>query len=274
MKKLLAFTMTIVLMFSLTITAIAAGPFQDNNIDDIPTGFELADYEDGLMTTASDGSGLAAAVAHTGQALAPNRIFVESNESGWSEEKEGGHMLFDGFLETKYGSHINDHPYRAVWRYADAFIAGNIILATANDSEGYPRRMDDGWTLEGSNDGSSWTVIYTGKGEDVEPYNYAWFVIPISGNTTAYTHYKLESEFGYDSDGIQFSEIELTMVPAPEPPPAVEEPAAPAPVVEAAPAPAPVAAPRPVAPQTGVTSLAILGVLGAAVTFGVVRRKK
>ena len=99
---------------------------------------------------------------------------------------------------------------------------------------------------------------------------------------------KLEYSSGCDVSGKNadlFAQVTLTdnelkaaPPPAPEPEPVVEAPAPvegvggsaenvhPAPVV---------AAPAPVAvPQTGVTSLSILGVIGAAVTFGAIRRRK
>jgi hypothetical protein len=68
--------------------------------------------------------------------------------------------------------------------------------------------MGDGWTLSGSNDGSSWAVIYTGKGDDYGTTNREYYFIDISTDK-AYSHYKLYAGSGMDEDNIQLSEIVL-----------------------------------------------------------------
>ena len=246
MKKFLALTMILALMLSLTLiaSAAAAGPFDT----------------------------LEAALG--GKTWIANPEFVDGAETAWGDgESESAPKLFDGDVETKFGQGDDYWPYWATWKYEQAYVADSFILATANDNEGSPRRMDDGWTLSGSDDGSNWNVLYTGKMDDYENLNFTYFRIDLPDNTTAYQYYKLNSDFGGDSTGIQLSEVGITgFVPAPVVEEVAEVVVVEAPVVEVAPV---EAAPAPVAvPQTGFVSFAIVGILGAAVTFGKVSSRK
>ena len=105
-------------------------------------------------------------------------------------EREGSESLFhydeaedDGDF-PKYCT--NQFPYWVEWKYDKEYVVQSIILRTANDNEQYPRRMGDGWTLSGSNDGKSWTVIYTGMADDVIDLNFTYFTVDLSGNSTPY----------------------------------------------------------------------------------------
>lgn len=133
---------------------------------------------------------------------------------------EGPEKLFDyittggtGYAAgtgTKYGGGV---PYWAEWRYEEAFVASRLIFATANDNMSWPRRMGDGWTLSGSNDGENWEILYTGKADDYSNFNRMFYAIDLPGNTTAYSHYKLNSPTGGDGGSVQLSVVALASDP-------------------------------------------------------------
>ena len=107
-------------------------------------------------------------------------------------DKEGSASLFDGKTSTKYCT--DQLPYYAEWKYEKAYTAERIILRTANDNKSYPRRMGDGWTLSGSNDGENWTVIYTGSEDDVVNENNMCYYVDLPDNKDAYEFYRLNAE--------------------------------------------------------------------------------
>ena len=112
----------------------------------------------------------------------------------------------------------------AIWRYAQAYVADAFLWANANDCEGNPRRMGDGWTVSGANSADGpWTVLYTGSGSDYENYNRTWWRVDLPGNTEAFQYYRLMATEPYDSGIIQLSNVALSGAP-----PAPEEPEAPA----------------------------------------------
>lgn len=132
-----------------------------------------------------------------------NPIFIRGG-AGFNSTTETPKELFDytagnpAGTGTKYGG---NPPYWAQWRYDEAFIASRFIIATANDNFSWPRRMGDGWTLSGSNDGENWEVLYTGMAKDYSNFNNMFYAFDLSKNTTAYTHYMLYSDVSGDTSG-------------------------------------------------------------------------
>ena len=106
-------------------------------------------------------------------------------------EAEGPEQLLEYDKTTKYCGGVT---YYAEWKYEKAYAAERIILRTANDNKSYPRRMGDGWTLSGSNDGQGWTVIYTGKTDDVQNENMLYYYVDLPDNKTEYEFYRLEAD--------------------------------------------------------------------------------
>lgn len=108
-------------------------------------------------------------------------------------DTEGAESMFD--YENESSKYCSDKmPYWAEWQYDKAYVVERIILRTANDNKSYPRRMGDGWTLSGSNDGKGWTVIYTGKEDDVVNLNFMYYYVDLPDNKDAYKYYKLNSD--------------------------------------------------------------------------------
>ncbi|MCL2159783.1 MAG: hypothetical protein FWH48_10280, partial [Oscillospiraceae bacterium] len=116
--------------------------------------------------------------AAAGQAIIEGATYIDG---GGHFGDEGPFNMFDGDVGTKYcASEGEGHfPFFATWSYDQAYTATRILIATANDNEQYPRRMGDGWTLSGSNDGSSWDVIYTGKADDYDNTNYTYYGVAL-----------------------------------------------------------------------------------------------
>jgi len=143
--------------------------------------------------------------AAAGKSLISGAQFIAGSASF---NNEGPENMFDGDTGTKFCAGKDHMPYWAEWKYDLAYAADRLIIATANDNEGNPRRMCDGWTLSGSNDGSSWNVIYTGKAADYANKNFTFYAIDLPGGAS-YQFYRLYSEVGGDSDVIQLSEVAL-----------------------------------------------------------------
>ena len=122
----------------------------------------------------------------------------------YDEELDEGDKEFPKYCSDKF-------PYWAEWKYDKGYVVNRVILRTANDSEQYPRRPGDGWTLSGSNDGSSWDVIYTGKSDDVEDENYLYYWVDLN-NTKEFQYYRFNADScaeDQDQQIIQLSAIVL-----------------------------------------------------------------
>ena len=135
--------------------------------------------------------------------------FIDGGKGfGWDNEdnptKESSPSLFVYEEESednpKYCASMNadEQPehggaYWAEWKYDKEYSINRIIFQTGNDSESYPRRMGDGYTISGSNDGSSWDVIYTGKEMDTGAANFMYYYIDIDPSTP-YQYYRLFSD--------------------------------------------------------------------------------
>ena len=122
--------------------------------------------------------------------------FIDGGEGFNEREHSYSMFVYDEYEDNgefpKYCT--NKSPYWAEWKYDKAYAVERIILRTANDNEQYLRRMGDGWTLSGSNDGKSWTVIYTGKEDDVLNTNFRYYFVDLPDNKTEYQYYRLHSD--------------------------------------------------------------------------------
>jgi len=204
------------------------------------------------------------AEASAGKNALMNPEFIEGGEG--FNDKEGSYSLFvyDEGSEDFPKYCTNKAPYWASWKYDQSYIVDRIIFRTANDNAQYPRRMGDGWTLSGSNDGSNWNVIYTGKESDVTNTNFQYYSVDIA-NSTAYQYYKLNSDIAA-SDQNDFI-IQLSMVIL-----CGNAAGGSAPAAEAA-APAPAAKPAVTAPKIGDTGVIVLIAVMAAAGIVIFRKK-
>ena len=158
-----------------------------------------------------------------GRMVMPNPQFIDGGDGHHGEHS---YNLFDGTYNTKYCASSGHMPFWAIWRYPEAFAAGRLLIATANDSAQHHRRPDD-WTLSGSNDGINWTVLHEGSPHDIYHYNHTWFFVDLLGET-AYQYYMFFSESGYDGETVQLARLELTGTVVGELPPLPVNPLDPA----------------------------------------------
>ncbi|WP_052487494.1 GH92 family glycosyl hydrolase [Gordoniibacillus kamchatkensis] len=110
------------------------------------------------------------------------------------------------FNKTSWAQFKFDVP-RAVVKYA---------LTSANDA---PGRDPKNWTLQGSNDGSNWTVLDTRTNQSFS----GRFVTNVYDfqNATAYLYYKLDITLNNGDNIIQLAEVQLSDgIELPPPPPA------------------------------------------------------
>ena len=148
--------------------------------------------------------------AAAGRNIMQNPQFIDGGE-GFNEVEGAASLFDDRGTDTKYCANINYHgPFWAIWRYNEPFVATRFIFATSNDSAEFPRRMGDGWTLSGSNDGENWTVLHTGTRDSYSNLNRTFFYVDLDDNYQAFTYYRLFSAHGGDSDTIQLSVVALT----------------------------------------------------------------
>jgi len=83
-----------------------------------------------------------------------------SNPSGHTSEGEGADKALDGYYDTKICDQYfitNGNSSTIIVDYTSAQSSNGFTYATANDD---PSRDPVQWTFEGSNDGSTWTVLH------------------------------------------------------------------------------------------------------------------
>ncbi|RYX84912.1 discoidin domain-containing protein [bacterium] len=114
---------------------------------------------------------------------------------------EGVEKVVDNSAATKY---LTFHDQAWIqWQAGNSSVVTKYSITSANDAE---TRDPKNWTLQGSNNGTTWTTIDTRMNEDFPSrLQRREFTIP---NTTAYTYYRLNMT--NNSDGIlQLGEWEL-----------------------------------------------------------------
>jgi len=169
---------------------------------------EMADWIPGFSTLEE---------AAGGRTVMQTATFVDGGlgfgNNGTPFAGESAFRLFDGLLTTKYCANVITHGgFWAIWSYTEAFVADRFIWATANDNLSLvrDRRMGDGWTLSGSNDGVNWTVLYIGTRDEYSNFNFTFYYADLD-NDQAFRYYKLNSDTaGCSADIVQLSIVALT----------------------------------------------------------------
>ena len=291
-NRLLAVAVILAMMFSLNIVvnARAAGPFAAGAPDNVGSHDDYVEFYESGGLSAWD----ALQPALDGRNFLANPVFVDGVEGYGGEDGEpigspDGEWAWNALVmswdklnadgdmrSSKYCGNDTmweDNGFFITWKYDQPYIADAFYLATGNDCTPTPRRMADGWTFSGSNDGTNWTVLYTGQTADYDPITYTWWRFDLPGNTELFQYYKLWAE-GYDPDQGQ-NIIQLSVLAVSGNLPVAEAPVEEAPPPEAAPLPAPapeVAAPPAAAPVTG--DMGMLIFLGVMIAAGIVIFKK
>lgn len=138
-----------------------------------------------------------------------DRITASATPAG---DNEGPGNLFDGKVDTKYCTKGDNTAFPTIqWEMQRPATITSYTLTTGNDTSSFSYRNPKSWTLYGSMDGSTWTVLDSVgsggmKAMNYEPYTYT---TDIKG---AYQYFKLEissSEGSAENRQIQLSEISL-----------------------------------------------------------------
>ena len=292
MKKtrLLTIVLILALMLSLNMvaSAAAAGPFESGAPDNVGGHMDFEDlYASGL--NAWD----ALQPALDGRNFLADPVFVDGAEGfggedgaevgspdgewAWNTLVMDWHKLnADGDMRSsKYCGNEGmwwDGGFFVEWRYDQAYVADAFYLATGNDCAAYPRRMGDGWTFSGSNDGSNWTVLYTGKGEDYQPITLSWWRFDLPDNSEAFQYYRIWAGDRHDDQDIIQISVLAVSGNLPNTGGGDPEELVPAPVVSDAPATP--AAPTPAPATVDPISLIAIGALASATGVLFIKKRK
>lgn len=99
---------------------------------------------------------------------------------------ETANNLFDGDLSTKLCTDTTG--YTIVWKLDRAYPVGGYSVTTANDSRQYGR-LPQGWKLEASKNGSSWTTVSTISASGMQQSNYTEYFYKFS-KPDAYQYFR------------------------------------------------------------------------------------
>ncbi len=135
-------------------------------------------------------------------------LSVSKDNDAGADGGEGSKKLVDGDYNSKF---LTGGFPQAFWfqlAFPTAQVIGAYTITSGNDA---PERDMKDWTLEGSNDGTTWTVLDTRMGETFSGRNmtkrYEF------SNTTAYTQYRINLQANNGSDLIQVSEWRVITYP-------------------------------------------------------------
>ncbi|MEO8111269.1 MAG: DUF1735 domain-containing protein [Ginsengibacter sp.] len=135
-------------------------------------------------------------------------LSVSRDNGGGPDNNEGSKKLVDGDYNSKF---LTDGFPQAFWfqlTFPAAQVIGAYTITSGNDA---PDRDMKDWTLEGSNDGTTWTVLDTRMGETFSGRNMT--IRYEFTNTTAYTQYRINVQANNGSNLIQISEWRLITYP-------------------------------------------------------------
>ncbi len=115
-------------------------------------------------------------------------LSVSNENGGGSGAGEGSPKLVDNDINTKY-LYFGFNP--SGWfelKFASPVSVGAYTFTSGNDASG---RDPKNWTLQGSNDGTTWTVLDTRTNESFGARTQTRrFELPLS-NVAAYNHYRI-----------------------------------------------------------------------------------
>ena len=135
-------------------------------------------------------------------------LSVSRDNGSGSGAGEGSLKLVDGDYNTKFLTDGFPQDFWVNLTFPSAEIIGAYTITSGNDA---PDRDMKDWTLSGSNDGTTWTVIDTRTDETFDARNqtkrYEF------DNTTAYKQYRIDVLANNGSNLIQVSEWRLITYP-------------------------------------------------------------
>jgi len=136
-----------------------------------------------------------------------------TSENAWAAE--GAYNIFDNKVGAGDDKWCCDGPPQSIAvQFAQPYVLTHFTLAAGNDAaERDPTR----WYIEGSNDGTNWTIIY-GWTSGVSPFGQRLEVLQFNGNGADFATPASYSWFRYrvqtnDNALLQINELELFGVP-------------------------------------------------------------
>ena len=134
-----------------------------------------------------------------------------SVENGWSFS-EGAYNVFDNKVGAGQAKWCCDSPTQSIYvQFSQAYVLSHFTITSGNDSIS---RDPDIWKIQGSNNGSSWTDIFTYSNNGVSPFSARDQVIKYTGagndfatpSAYSYIRYYVTSS---KSSGHQIGELEF-----------------------------------------------------------------
>ena len=198
--------------------AASAGPGDTQPTSSAGTGF-YSSFEDGepapTWTNTVDGDRSEGVTGPTRDGL-PGDVSDKVIAAEANGENEGAgevaENLFDGSSQTKWL--VFERTGWVEAELSEPVAVVHYALVSANDA---PGRDPRNWTLSGSNDGTTWTVLDTQTNQDFterfqsKEYRFA--------NTTAYKHYRLDITANHGDGIVQLAELQLSNGDTAPPPP-------------------------------------------------------
>lgn len=135
-------------------------------------------------------------------------LTVSKDNDGGPDAGEGSKKLVDGDYNSKFLTGGFPQDFWVQLAFPSAQILGAYTITSGNDA---PERDMKDWTLEGSNDGATWTVLDTRTGETFSDRNFTKRYE--FSNTTAFTQYRINVLANNGSDLIQVSEWRVITYP-------------------------------------------------------------
>ena len=247
-KKIFASTMALILIVSMLSLAVNAAPFKDLKIGEGETVIEAVWFDGGEENYGSDGNG---------------------NTDIRGEEFVA---TYDYTINGDYaGGRETDTPSCIGWIDAGDWVQYTVDVTVAGKYQVAVWLAVDGATGETAVSYNG-TEIGSTLCDAIGWHDYVLYPIGTVDMTEGTGVIKVDFLDGVNIESLVFTLVEAAAPPVVEEPELVAEVEAVAAPVEAAPV---VVAPAPiVAPSTGFVSFAVIGIIGAAVTFGKVRSKK
>ena len=127
-----------------------------------------------------------------------------SGTTGLSGEDWGNGC--DGDIYTKHGGN-GSGPWYMVLKASEPVKLYGYTITTANDNATYHGRNPHSWVVEGSNDGSTWTVIHSVTNDaTLEDVNYTEYGF-LCSTTTLYTYFRFYVTANNGGNYMQYSEF-------------------------------------------------------------------
>ena len=137
--------------------------------------------------------------------------------SNVGNKDEGGEKLTDGNLLTKWCVSKASFPISMTFRSIDEIKVSGYVLWTAEDTGSYPGRNPVSWTLEGSKDGESWTVLTNVKDNNyLAEANYTANTFGLTNpSDEIYSYFRFTVNKIKEGTTFQLSELQLLAEGAP-----------------------------------------------------------